>query len=46
MARSYWSNNGFSANVLNDLPNESKLVPAEWGEAEVETSSSSSEAPR
>lgn len=36
MARSYWSNNGFSANVLNDVPNESKLEPAEWGEAEVE----------
>jgi len=36
MVRSYWSNNGFSANVLNDVPNESKLVPGEWGMAEVE----------
>ena len=36
MVRSYWSNNGFSANVLNDVPNESKLTPKEWGLAEVE----------
>jgi len=36
MARSYWTNNGFSANVLNDVPNESKLEPAMWGEAEVQ----------
>jgi hypothetical protein len=36
MARSYWMNNGFSANVLNDVPNESRLTPNEWGEAEVE----------
>jgi hypothetical protein len=36
MVRSYWSNNGFSAGVLNDVPNESKLVPKEWGMAEVE----------
>ena len=36
MARSYWKNNGFSANVLNDVPSESKLEPAEWGEGEVE----------
>ncbi len=36
MVRSYWSNNGFSANVLNDVPNESKLTPKEWGMAEVE----------
>jgi len=36
MARSYWSNNGFSANVLKDIPNESRLTPAEWGTATVE----------
>jgi len=36
MARSYWMNNGFSANVLNDVPNESRLTPAEWGEADIE----------
>jgi hypothetical protein len=36
MVRSYWSNNGFSAGVLNDVPNESKLTPKEWGMAEVE----------
>ena len=34
--RVYWTNNGFSANVLNDVPNESKLEPQEWGEANVE----------
>ncbi|HUW32781.1 MAG TPA: hypothetical protein VM223_14325 [Planctomycetota bacterium] len=36
MARSYWSNNSFSANVLDDIPNESRLEPQEWGEALVE----------
>lgn len=35
-ARCYWSNNGFSANVLNDVPSESRLEPAAWGEALVE----------
>jgi hypothetical protein len=35
-ARSYWSNNGFSANVVNDVPNESRLEPALWGKAAVE----------
>jgi hypothetical protein len=35
-ARAYWSNNGFAANVINDVPNESKLEPAEWGTATVE----------
>lgn len=35
-ARAYWSNNGFSANVVNDVPNESRLEPSEWGEAGVE----------
>jgi hypothetical protein len=34
--RSYWTNNGFSANVTNDIPNESRLEPAEWGTALVE----------
>ena len=29
--RFYWSNNGFAANILNDIPNESRLVPEEWG---------------
>ena len=46
MVRSYWANNGFSANVLNDVPNESKVEPAEWGDAEVELSSTSGEAPK
>lgn len=36
MARSYWKNNGFNANVLNDVPSESRLDPAEWGIAEVQ----------
>ncbi len=35
-ARAYWMNNGFSANVVNDIPNESRLEPAEWGSATVE----------
>ena len=35
-AREYWSNNGFSANVTNDVPNESLLVPSEWGTAVAE----------
>ena len=35
-ARSYWTNNSFSANVTNDVPNESRLEPAEWGQATVE----------
>ena len=35
-ARSYWINNSFSANVTNDVPNESRLEPAEWGTAVVE----------
>ncbi len=34
--RSYWMNNGFSANVTSDIPNESRLVPNEWGIATVE----------
>jgi len=29
-------NNSFSANVTNDVPNESRLEPAEWGMAVVE----------
>jgi len=34
--RSYWRNNSFSANVINDIPNESRLEPAEWGTVIVE----------
>jgi len=36
MVRSYWMNNGFSANVVDDIPNESRLTPQFWGEAKVE----------
>ena len=36
LGRAYWSNNGFAANVLNDIPSESRLVPSEWGKATVE----------
>jgi DNA-binding beta-propeller fold protein YncE len=36
MGRLYWTNTGFAAGVLNDIPTESRLVPGEWGEAEVE----------
>jgi hypothetical protein len=35
-ARAYWCNNGFSANVVNDVPSESRLEPAAWGEATIE----------
>ncbi len=34
--RSYWTNNGFSAGVTNDVPNESKVEPSQWGVATVE----------
>jgi hypothetical protein len=34
--RAYLSNNSFSANVVDDIPNESRLEPKEWGEASVE----------
>jgi len=34
--RAYWHNNSFTANVVNDVPNESRLEPAEWGTARVE----------
>ncbi len=34
--RAYWVNNSFSANVTNDVPNESRLEPKEWGTAAVE----------
>jgi hypothetical protein len=34
--RAYWSNNGFSANVVADVPNESRLEPNQWGTATVE----------
>jgi hypothetical protein len=34
--RAYWTNNSFSANVTNDVPNESRLEPAEWAAAVVE----------
>jgi hypothetical protein len=35
-ARAYWRNNSFTANVTNDIPHESRLEPAEWGEATFE----------
>ena len=34
--RAYWSNNSFSANIVDDVPNESRLEPAEWGTATLE----------
>ena len=34
--RAYLSNNSFSANVIDDIPNEARLEPKEWGEASVE----------
>ena len=36
MVRTYWINNGFSANVVEDIPNESRLEPAQWGKAIIE----------
>ena len=36
LKRVYWSNNGFEANVVNDLPDESRLNPEHWGTAIVE----------
>lgn len=35
-SRAYWSNNSFTANVVNDVPHESRLEPKEWGTAAVE----------
>ena len=32
----YLSNNSFSANFIDDIPNEARLEPKEWGEAAVE----------
>jgi len=34
--RLYWTNKSFSSGVIGDVPNESRLEPAEWGEATVE----------
>ena len=34
--RAYWSNNSFTANIINDVPNESRLEPVQWGTAVVE----------
>jgi hypothetical protein len=34
--RAYWHNNSFTANVVNDIPHESRLEPAQWGTARVE----------
>ncbi|MFW6038969.1 MAG: FlgD immunoglobulin-like domain containing protein, partial [bacterium] len=35
-ARAYVHNDSFTANVVDDIPHESRLEPAEWGEAEAE----------
>lgn len=34
--RAYWHNDSFTANVVNDIPHESRLEPAEWGTATIE----------
>jgi hypothetical protein len=34
--RTYLNNSSFSANVVDDIPNEARLEPKEWGEAGVE----------
>jgi hypothetical protein len=35
-ARAYWANNGFEANVVDDVPDESRLNPEHWGSIVVE----------
>jgi DNA-binding beta-propeller fold protein YncE len=34
--RAYWSNSSFEAAVVDDIPDESRLAPKEWGTANVE----------
>lgn len=34
--RVYWSNNSPTANIIDDIPNESRLEPANWGNALLE----------
>ncbi|MFW6038973.1 MAG: hypothetical protein ACOC9P_00670, partial [bacterium] len=34
--RAYWSNNSFHANVVDDVPDESRLEPDQWGTAIIE----------
>ena len=34
--RVYWSNHSFSSAVTQDVPNEARFEPAQWGEAVVE----------
>jgi len=34
--RLYWTNKSFSSGVIGDVPSESRLEPAEWGEATIE----------
>lgn len=34
--RAYWHNNSFTANVVDDVPHESRLEPDQWGTALVE----------
>ena len=35
-ARAYLKNRSFTANVVNDVPHESRLEPAEWAEIEIQ----------
>jgi len=35
-SRAYWSNNSFTANILHDIPHESRLEPAEWRKAVIQ----------
>jgi sugar lactone lactonase YvrE len=34
--RAYWSNQSFSSKVTQDIPNEARLEPGQWGSATVE----------
>jgi len=34
--RAYWSNKSFTAGVTQDVPHETRLEPAQWGNATVE----------
>ena len=34
--RAYWSNHSMTAGVVQDVPNEARLEPSQWGKASVE----------
>jgi hypothetical protein len=34
--RAYWANNSPTSNIIDDIPSESRLEPAQWGNALLE----------